>query len=443
MAEVSKVTLELANGQITTVQSDNVLAARGIPYARAERFQPPEPVPKWSSLRDCTQPAPICPQFRSRLHALVGPIAEGRTTSEDCLRVSVFAPAPKPRPCVPVMAFIHGGGYIAGAGDLDCYSGAGLAKKGVVVVNIAYRLGILGYQRIEGRAPANLGLMDQIAALKWIQGNIECFGGDPQRVCVFGESAGADSIYCLMGADGTEGLFQRAIIQSPPLGLRLSDRREMLRALEQLASELVPADAGHAPVEELLTVQDKLAERALSFAAALLPFGPVLGHHPLPDAEGFEKRLDEAIRRVPIFLGYNGDEGSAFVPFFRSIDPLVRPRVESSAVEYIGRNWFKDKADELYRKIQGAGPPEKPWFYRFDIAPDQSPWGAAHTVDMPFLLGTWACWKDAPMLKGHGVHEMVERVGDELKSLWVAFAQGRDVGRTEFVIDEDFALGSR
>ncbi|KAF5134707.1 Para-nitrobenzyl esterase [Metarhizium anisopliae] len=441
MADASKTTLQLANGKITVLQNDNILVARGIPYAQAERFQPPQPMADWSSVKDFTQPGPICPQLKSRLDALNGPIAQGRAMSEDCLRVSVFAPASNPSPSLPVMVFIHGGGYSSGAGDLDCYSGAGLAKKGVVVVNITYRLGILGYQPIRGRAPANLGLMDQIAALKWVQGNIKSFGGDPKRVCVFGESAGADSIYCLMGANGTEGLFQRAIMQSTPLGARLSDRQEMLDALERLASELVPGDPGAASVEELLTIQGQLAMKGLSFATAGLSFGPIMNHDPLPDAETFDKRLDEAIRRVPIFIGYTKDEGTAFVPLFNNMDPLVRPaEMESSPAEYIGKAWFKTESNELYQKIKGAQPVEQPWFYEFNITPDQSPWGAAHTVDMPFLLGTWASWKDAPMMKGNGVHEVVERVGDEVKSLWVAFARGDDVGRREFVIDEGFAL---
>lgn len=359
--------------------------------------------------------------------------------SEDCLCVSVFAPASKPQ-SAPVMVFLHGGGYSTGAGDLDCYSGASLAKKGVVVVTITYRLGIFGYQPIKGMAPANLGLLDQIAALKWIQENIESFGGHPKKVCVFGESAGADSIYCLMGADGTEGLFQRAILQSMPLGARLMDKSDMVAALGQLASDLVPQDKDEASVEELLAIQGKLAMKGLSFASAGIPFGPLFGHHPLPDKDLFNEKLDAAIRRIPIFIGYTKDEGTAFVPIFNNIDPSVRPRVESSPAEYISKAWFQDDSDKLYRKIRDSEPLEKPWFYEFNIAPSQSPWGAAHTVDMPFLLGTWDCWKDAPMMKAENVREVVERVGDQVKSLWIAFARGLDVGKTEFVIDENFTM---
>jgi para-nitrobenzyl esterase len=338
------------------------------------------------------------------------------------------------------MVFIHGGGYSSGAGDLDCYSGAGLASKGVVVVNITYRLGVLGYQPIKGRAPANLGLMDQIAALEWVQGNIEHFGGDAKRVCVFGESAGADSIYCLLGANGTDGLFQRAIMQSTPLGARLQDKGDMLEALEQLAAELVPHDQHNVSVEEILRIQGELARRGLAFAAGGMPFGPILNHEPLPDQTTFEKQLRDAIRRIPIFIGYTKDEGTAFVPLLSNMDASVRPQTELPPAEFIGRTWFKDKSDDLYRQIKDIGPPGQAWFYEFTMAPGQSPWRAAHTIDMPFLLGTWETWKDAPMMQGDEVGEIVERVGDEVKKLWVAFARGHDVGRTAFVIDEHFAV---
>ncbi|KAK2594676.1 hypothetical protein QQS21_007585 [Conoideocrella luteorostrata] len=162
-----KISVQIKNGEISAAQKDGILVARGIPYALTNRFEPPRPYPQWDHVLDCTQAGPICPQSKGRLDAITGPLAEGRTMSEDCLCVSVYAPTPiHSGRLLPTMVWIHGGGYITGAGDLDCYSGAGLAAKGVVVVNITYRLGIFGYQPIKERVPANLGLMDQIAALE-------------------------------------------------------------------------------------------------------------------------------------------------------------------------------------------------------------------------------------------------------------------------------------
>lgn len=128
----SSVSIQLQDGgTISALQRDGIITARGVPYASANRFEPPRPREKWEGVLDCTRPGPICPQPKSRLDALNGPVARGRAMSEDCLRVSVFAPAPiRTDELLPTMVWIHGGNYTTGAGDLDCYSGAGLAAKG-------------------------------------------------------------------------------------------------------------------------------------------------------------------------------------------------------------------------------------------------------------------------------------------------------------------------
>lgn len=342
----SSVSIQLQDGgTISALQRDGIITARGVPYASANRFEPPRPREKWEGVLDCTRPGPICPQPKSRLDALNGPVARGRAMSEDCLRVSVFAPAPiRTDELLPTMVWIHGGNYTTGAGDLDCYSEAGLAAKGVVVINITYRLGILGYQPIKGRVPANLGLMDQIAALRWVRDNARFFGGDAGRVCLFGQSAGGDSVYTLLGANGTEGLFHRAIIQSAPLGVRLTERQEMLTAPESAADELVPRDHADVPVEHLLAIQDTIVAKSFGYAAAGMVFAPRPNHDPLPDDATFLKQLDCAIRRVPIFIGYTRDEGTGFVPLFNHIDASKRPRFEGPLPEFISKAWFQDQA---------------------------------------------------------------------------------------------------
>ncbi|KAK2690711.1 hypothetical protein QWA68_010474 [Fusarium oxysporum] len=151
----------------------------------------------------------------SRLDAVTGPITTGRTQGEDCLRLTVTVPlkALTDGRKRPVMVFLHGGAYVSGGGDLDVYSPVGLAERDLVVINVTYRLGLFGYIPISEIAPANLGLYNQIAALRWIQDNIADLGGDSNNVTLFGESAGADSIFCLMIAEGTQNLLHRAILQ--------------------------------------------------------------------------------------------------------------------------------------------------------------------------------------------------------------------------------------
>ena len=202
------------------VDNDGVLVrARGIPYATAERFAAPVPVPDFQTPVNATVRGPACPQNESRLKFLNGRVAEDLAGSEACLVVSVTAPALADG--LPVMVWLHGGAYQTGGGEAPKYDPDALVREGnVVVVNVTYRLGVFGYLVPDGAGVTNAGLRDQIAALKWVQRNIAAFGGDPSNVTVFGQSAGADSVVCLLVADGTEGLFHRAIMQSAPLGLR-------------------------------------------------------------------------------------------------------------------------------------------------------------------------------------------------------------------------------
>ncbi|KAJ5689105.1 carboxylesterase type B active site protein [Penicillium macrosclerotiorum] len=444
MAVELKVIIQLRDGCIHAVQREGLVIARGVKYAEARRFEAPRPSQKWDDIIDCTKPATICPQLPSRLEMINGPIAARRTMDEACLHVSVFSPSlshSKDDGLIPVMVFLHGGGYSSGAGDLDCYSGAPLASMGVVVVNITYRLGIFGYQPIEGIAPPNLGLLDQIAALRWVQDNIQCFGGDPKRVCLFGESAGADSIFCLLGSDDVEGLFHRVILQSAPWAFRYMDqdsRHKMIEALSSMAGDLLPRNHDTASIEELLRVQQRLMIAATSFPMAVIPFGPIIGHYPLPQKSEFDGRLESAIHRVPIFIGYTKDEGRAFEGMFNQMKPRPVIPVGKTVASFISKHWFQDPAEQFFRRIMDAG--RQPWFYVFSLAPDQNQFGAIHTIDMPFLLGTWDNWKEAPMMSGRNTQELVERVGSEVKKLWVAFAEGRNSGTAQFVIDEHFTF---
>ncbi|KAJ5613392.1 carboxylesterase type B active site protein [Penicillium lagena] len=444
MAGESKVVVQLRDGRIYALQREGLVITRGVKYAEAGRFEPPRPCQKWDDIVVCTQPASICPQLPSRLEMINGPIAAKRTMDEACLHVSVFSPSLsrlKEDASMPVMVFLHGGGYSSGAGDLDCYSGALLASMGVVAVNITHRLGIFGYQPIEGIAPPNLGLLDQIAALRWVHDNIEFFGGDSERICLFGESAGADSIFCLLGSDGVKGLFQRVILQSAPWSFRYMaprDRQDMVESLSSMAGDLLPKNHDTASIEELLTVQERLMVAATSFPTAVIPFGPILGHSPLPEKSKFDERLESAIRRVPMFIGYTKNEGQAFERMFDQMRPVPEIPVGTTVAGFISKNWFQDPAEQLFQRIIQAG--GQPWFYKFHLAPDQNQFGAIHTIDMPFLLGTWNDWKDAPMMSGRNARELVERVGPEVKNLWIAFAKGLGSSSALFVIDEYFTF---
>jgi para-nitrobenzyl esterase len=227
--QVAQRRLDVGCGPLL-VHGDGVLIrARGIPYATAERYAAPVPAPKHSEVCDATRRGPVCPQFPSRLEYVTGPVVDGLARSEQCQVLSVTAPCDAQG--LPVMVWFHGGAYLSGSGEAPKYDPDALVEEGrVVVVTVSYRLGIFGYLNPHPDGEENLGLRDQILALRWIRENIAAFGGDPSQVTIFGQSAGGDSVMSLILSVGTTGLFHRAILQSAPLGLR-NGREAMTAAM--------------------------------------------------------------------------------------------------------------------------------------------------------------------------------------------------------------------
>jgi para-nitrobenzyl esterase len=205
-----------------------IRAFRGIPYAKAPvgalRWKPPQAAPAWSGVHDGSRFGPDCMQPNEY------PELRGAGMSEDCLSVNVWTPAKTDRERLPVFVWIYGGGFTYGSGSHPSYDGEALARRGIVVVNFNYRMGLFGFMahpqlsaESSTRASGNYALMDQIAALQWIQLNIKAFGGDPSRVTVAGQSAGAISISSLITSDKARGLFHQAILQSVGVMRPMSD----------------------------------------------------------------------------------------------------------------------------------------------------------------------------------------------------------------------------
>ncbi|KAJ5658844.1 uncharacterized protein N7484_002493 [Penicillium longicatenatum] len=414
--------IQLPTGPIKVLRLENTLIhARGIPYAKASRFQVPQPTGTWSDVLDCTTRAPICPQLPSRLEAVMGPLTEGHGMDEDCLHLSITAPQDATQ--APVMVWLHGGAYISGSGDLDCYQGIDLAQRGIVCVNITYRLGVFGYLHLDGIAPANLGLLDQSAALQWIQGNIATFGGDSQNVTLVGQSAGADSIICLMAAKNTAGLFHRAILLSPPLR-ELKERTATGPLVTTMAEKLFTKDPRAMSVDELLVVQKKLLMDPVQKQVML--FAPMLGFDPLPKEQGFDQRINEVARNIPILIGWTAHDGRPFSSMVGPQSllqlPLVGPYVEALMTWYITQSYFKWPSLRFHEQTLRAGGISTS--YSFEWAADDNALGACHCIDIPFVLGAWDAWKTAPMLIGKSTQEDVARLGSDLKDLWVSFMNG-------------------
>ncbi|WP_294121876.1 carboxylesterase family protein [Sphingomonas sp.] len=219
-AAVKAAPIAIDGGQIEGSQIGALRVFKGIPYAAAPtgplRWRPPQPAPAWRGVRKANSFSPACPQLGS-----YPPDAPTEPTSEDCLALNVWAPAMNGAGKLPVMVWIHGGSLMNGSGSVPQYAGEQLAARGVIVVTINYRLGVLGFLahpqlNKESRygVSGNYGLLDQIAALKWVKRNIAAFGGDPDQVTIFGQSSGSFSASILASTPLARGLFRRAIGES-------------------------------------------------------------------------------------------------------------------------------------------------------------------------------------------------------------------------------------
>ena len=317
----SAETLKVEGGLIEGTVEDGLAVYRGIPYASPPigdlRWRPPQPVPKWQGVRKADKfgapPIQTNPALASVPY----------TPSEDCLYLNVWTPAKQATEKLPVMFWIHGGGFTAGATAEQLYHGEQLAKRGVVVVTVGYRLGVFGFLAHPGlsdesdrHVSGNYGLLDMIAALKWVQKNISSFGGDPARVTIFGESAGGAAVSILCASPLAKGLFQGAISQSggffaPVRSGVFGGPGEGVNPLAyaEKTGEAWAAKAGASTVAELRRIAaDKL--QTLSFRQPGVN-GPVCDGWIILDDQ-YKLYQTGRYNHTPIIVGYNSDEGANF-----------------------------------------------------------------------------------------------------------------------------------
>ncbi|MEV0030377.1 carboxylesterase/lipase family protein [Nocardia sp. NPDC050793] len=324
---VATIDIETADGVVRGRRGRRVVRWRSLPYAAPPvgdlRFRAPQPVRPWAGVRTATEFGFASMQHRAG--ARIGPRAY-QPTSEDSLTLNVTAPAAPSTGPRPVLVFIHGGAYLIGTSALALYSGARLALRGdAVVVSLNYRLGAFGYVDFSGfgtpQRPfdANLGLRDQVAALEWVRRNIAEFGGDPDNVTIFGESAGAHAVLALLATPAARGLFHRGIAQSPPAdwALNAEDAATFARrCLDALGAD--PADAARAlieaPANDIRRAVDRTSDAVLSERPGLFPICPVVDGDYLP-LSPVDAIVAGAAHRVPLIIGTNREEGTLFARF--------------------------------------------------------------------------------------------------------------------------------
>jgi para-nitrobenzyl esterase len=426
---------------------------RGLPFARPPlfdlRFQAPAPPAKWDGVRDAAEFGPQCPQADFPARATPEASAPPQDTTGEWLTVNVWTPDPQAR-TLPVMVWIHGGAYLFGSGG-PSYDGTPFASAGAVFVSFNYRLGMEGFAHIAG-APANRGLLDAVAALRWVRDNIERFGGDPGNVTVFGESAGAGVISALLAMDDAKGLFRRAIAQSVP-GTFFS------AGLAGTIAEAIAATAGLPASREALSKADPMRlvaaqmdvtarmKEFLNWGAVRItdtPFSPVVDGEVLTRAP-WRALVSGAARDVELLTGHNRDEYRLFIAGQGRLGQITDdeanvvldyfapapdgpagyrkayPGADAGGLFEVAFSDWLFRMPTLHLAQAHAMSGGTTYLYELAAQAPAGPFGACHALDVPLVFGDYG-EGIAAMLTGAEPPAEFVALGDLMRREWLSFA---------------------
>jgi para-nitrobenzyl esterase len=449
-----RVTID--SGVIEGFTSDGVHRWRSIPFARPPvgrlRFRAPQPVQPWPGVRYCHGFTYCAPQERK--YTLLG-VGKFQPMSEDCLTVNVVAPETPSSQPLPVMFFIHGGGYILGSSATPIYDGAALARRGCVYVSVNYRLGALGCMDLsalstpENPIEDNLFLRDLVTALRWVRDNVATFGGDPDNVTIFGESAGAHAVATLMATPAAKGLFARAISESPasgmagPPGVAASFAADFAGLLG-VAPEDGAAALMVAKPADLVDKLNDVMRLGMKEMRGAFPVGPTFGTEYLPQ-DPVQAMAEGTAHRVPLIVGTNADEGRLFTRFLQLLpttEPAIALLLSDSDVESrdritkaypgypspsacirLGGDFAFGTAAWQIASAHGRHAPT--YVYRYDYAPRTFHWsglGATHATELLAVFDVYRT-RFGSLMTAAADRRSARRVSNDVQNRWRAFSR--------------------
>lgn len=449
-------------------EANDIHLYRGIPFAtppvKELRWKTPQPPKAWDGVRECYTFGAAAPQKVVPLLSTFAGMGLDAPMSEDCLYLNVWAPTAREHGPLPVMVWIHGGGYTMGAGSQRLYEATDLARRGAVIVSINYRLGPFGFlahpqlsAENEHGVSGNYGILDQIEALRWVQRNIAAFGGDPNRVTIFGESAGGGSVFSLLSSPLAKGLFHRAIAQSGPAlnFAHLKKTHYGFQSAEDAGVEYAtscgaPAGEGQLAAlramnsDQLLKTAPSLeggGARTFTMRANMLKQAPVVDGYVLPD-DVMTILTEGRQNPVPLIVGANKDEASIFslvavMPkgveelkaaleknmgvqlaeeMFEIYPTKTASDVRRTVTELMGDFIFVAPARFVASSMRHAKAPA--YMYHFAHPPagvTGRSFGAHHGAEVAYVLGNLE-------LAGSDVTPNDEEIASALANYWVQFA---------------------
>lgn len=450
------VIITTTKGKIRGVQESHHQYFYGIPYAKPPigelRFCEPQLMDTWDEKKDTTKFGYIAPQNQPDTPPI------GHEENEDCLYLNIWTPSADDK-IRPVMFWIHGGGFVIGAGTRDRFNGARMAVNGdVVVVSFNYRLGVFGFFNFPG-IPPNLGISDQITALKWVKENIRNFGGDPNNITIFGESAGAMSISILLCVPEAKNLFHKAIMESGAAGTGLASVEQSKKSTDKFVAKLQIKSGDIDALQEFSTKRLIRIQKKFASFGSLEEFGNPFT--PFIDGNLIKENLLELmtkgkINNVPILMGFNKDElgfladilnqanderANEIIRNFRSnfekrgvknLDKFIEVYKKEMELKYPNNRfkyWSAIISDSMFRTpviIQlETYIPHQPSAYCYIFTYESHHSGYAfHTLEIPFVFGNL----DTKDVAGGSieVNENTKTLSKNMMEAWVAFARNGD-----------------
>ncbi|MBQ3877137.1 MAG: carboxylesterase/lipase family protein [Prevotella sp.] len=440
--------VETAYGTIEGYQDGSIFTFKGIPYAQAERFMPPQPPAKVEGIRQCKVYGPQAPQGESlRWNARNSQTDYGfgnqfvtePMDERECLVLNVWTPGLGSKKLRPVFVWIHGGGYAGGSGhDLPCYEGRALAEAGdIVVVNLNHRLNILGYADLTGLGgkyaqSVNLGMQDIVKALEWVRDNIARFGGNPDEVTIGGQSGGGGKVSTLLAMPSAKGLFKRAIVQSGST-LRQALPEQTRPYGIALAQELgqpatAEADFSKYTYDELNYAVQRLAQRGMRSAFSPVVDGVILPQHPFepapPTANDVPMLIGTDFNEFTFDISHDmtwaeaeevvrkrqGDKAEQYIAAFKKAYPQAEPK----EMTYVDTGFRAGAVRQAAAKAAQGGAPA--YLYLFTWKPESNALGASHGMELPFMLHNVSLQREMT-----GASPAAYRFEKLISNIWLSF----------------------